>query len=66
MFIFIFDTVGKKALENYHFVMQKETMGEKEEVERKLLFLRSLDSICPDIPLERNRDTVIGSSPIVP
>ena len=40
-------------------------MGEK-EVERKLLFLRSLDSICPDIPLERNRDTVIGSSPIVP
>jgi hypothetical protein len=35
-------------------------MNEKEVAEGKVLFLRSLDGICPDIPLQRNKETVIG------
>jgi hypothetical protein len=35
-------------------------MNEKEVAEGKVLFLRSLDGICPDIPLQRNKETVVG------
>jgi hypothetical protein len=35
-------------------------MTEKEAAGMSLLFLRSLDGICPDIPLERNKETVLG------
>jgi hypothetical protein len=35
-------------------------MNEKEVEEGKVLFLRNLDGICPDIPLQRNKETVIG------
>ncbi len=35
-------------------------MNEKDVADGKVLFLRSLDGICPDIPLQRNKETVIG------
>jgi len=37
-------------------------MSEQEVGEGKVLFLRSMDGICPDIPLQRNKETVIGKN----